>query len=210
MGKVAVDTAGPSQGQQGTQSSRHAHPRQIGAIHAAVQGWHHDVIIWGSNVGRVSDQGAGTELLQAFEEAAVKDLRRTNHLSRCSLYLLLSAGDCETKDSISKQVRTQPYLVLIADAMGSSAVPCCGCSRWADLKAMDDPCVLAPCLQGMDHRRAISCAELYDLHVIHLEVHDAGPEWLGSCRYCVAQPAAHGTRFACVITCTDLARKTAT
>ena len=84
MGRLAVDSAGPSQGQQGTQSLHHTHPRQIGTIHAAVQGWHHDVIIWGSNVGRVSDQGAGTELLQAFEEAAVEDLCRTNHLSEYS------------------------------------------------------------------------------------------------------------------------------
>ena len=98
MGILAVGSAGPSQGQQGTQSFHHTHPRQIGAIHAAVQGWHHDVIIWGSNVGRIRNQGAGTELLQAFKEAAVEDLCRTKHLSLCSSWMLPSRGDWDTKE----------------------------------------------------------------------------------------------------------------
>ena len=54
----------------------HTHPREIGAVSAAVQGGHQDVVIGRRDVRRVGDQRAACQRPRALEEAAVMHLWR--------------------------------------------------------------------------------------------------------------------------------------
>ena len=72
------------------------HPCEVGAVGAAVQGGHEDVVIGRRDVRRISDQRPARQIPRALEEAAIVHLDavpgEVTMIQRCLAYVCTRQG----------------------------------------------------------------------------------------------------------------------